>query len=372
MLRIRVMTRLVAAGAAAMTVPTAVGCTAPAGGDFGQSSDDVTNAVAGSGAIAIRSYGTSYESTSGGDEFIRVGEKMTVSVPLASALDTLRYRIGGPQAALTALLDELKKDPSKMNAEVEITYTNFDGSTTALPAMPLTWAPPPSGSPVVGQTVEFTIPKGVRGLRVLALARIAGQQNPAALNARWQPDDFVVFGAYLPNKLALFDTQGATMRTRIVEGGGVVKGSDLTFAYTDYRLDTLCDKLSLDLRTGRVTNFNRFGPSIVDELGKLAYEIEAVVSTDGGATFESIGFAETPDSFTTRNDGARRLWQASKKVPASASGNAVQIAFRVRAYLEVPTGPAAESRYPRGARILLKEVWDNNGGANYALPFSAQ
>ena len=46
-----------------------------------------TAAIAGSGNIALHSYALHYASTSGGDEFLRVGEKMTVSVDFDDAKD---------------------------------------------------------------------------------------------------------------------------------------------------------------------------------------------------------------------------------------------------------------------------------------------
>ena len=58
------------------------------------------------------------------------------------------------------------------------------------------------------------------------------------------------------------------------------------------------------------------------------------------------------------------------EIPANAGPN-MKVAFHVKAYLQVPNyfpGEVFNARYQPGQRVLLKDMWDNNDGHDYALP----
>lgn len=369
MIKVRILQGLTAAGAAALALPSLAGCTSDATEDpIGNDSANNTESIAGSGNLALHSYSLHYTSTSGGDEFLRVGEKMTVAVGWNDVLDKLAYQFDPAQAALRAALSA---DPNKVKLTLKLTYTKFDESKTPS-SLTMKWAPGPGGV-LAGTSPEFVIPTGAKLLSVEVVADYDKNGTPAStevIKSQGIPNEFVVFGAFAPNKLALFDTFGAERRTRIVEGGGIVRGAHATLSYTDWRLDTVTDKAGIDLRVGQKTSASRFGPVVVDALGALDYEVTAVVSTDGGATYNPVNFSKVMHpAVLARSEGWRYALEANLGIPAEAAG-AVKVAFHVKAFLQVPNfapGEIKNARYASGARILLKDVWDNNDGKDYSL-----
>jgi hypothetical protein len=369
MVNVRIRKGMTAATLAIPAVAGLAGCTADAAkDDVALGSQDQTASVAGSGAITLHGWSVSYGSTSGGDEMIRVGEKLHVTTALDDVLQLLYTT-----SADKPIVDALKKDPSKLTLALRVSYTRHDGSTYDAPEIPMKLGPGSMGL-TVATSDELVVPKQVRGLRFDLAASFDVGNGPMSrqlLAPHAISTDFVVFGAYVPNKLALFDTMGADRRVRVVEGGAIVRGADVLFSYTDWRLDTLCDKYRLDRKVGDRDTYSRFGPMTVDALGEIDYVVSAVVSTDGGATWAPIVLSRNghPDVFS-RSEGYRYTMEAEVPIPASA-GNSLQIAFHVQAYLQVPSfspGAIRNARYAPGSRILLKDVWDNNDGKNYSLP----
>jgi hypothetical protein len=366
MVKVRILTGMTAASAAALAMPSLVGCAAPTQDEVDTGSDNNTASVAGAGQLVLHGWSLNYQSTSGGDEFVRVGERMKVAVDFN---DTVNMVAGSDQA----LAQDLRATPSKLEVNLLVTYTRGDGTTSDLAPLPLAWKPGASNQ-LAGASDEFVVPSGVRSLRIELAAKFPRTGIPQTTNilqSQSIPRELVVFGAYVPNKLALFDTVGGTKRTRVVEGGGIVRGAHATISVTDWRLDTVSDKSSLDLRCGQKTSGSRFGPVQVDALGSLEYEVTAAVSTDGGATYSPVGLAKVgkPPVFS-RADGFRYTHETGVDIPQNA-GPSVKVAFHVRAFLQVPTfapGEIQNARYAPGARILLKDVWDNNDGKDYALP----
>jgi hypothetical protein len=378
MIKVRILTGVTAAGAAALAIPSLVGCGAPAAQDdsaTGVGSDNNTESIAGSGQIILHGYTLDYQSTSGGDEFVRVGEKMKVVVDLSDVLGLMWPSDDDDKAALAAI----KADPSKLTLTAKITRTKFDESKSDA-SYAVTFAPG-AGGVLVGTSEELAIDKGVKVLSVdLVASYVKGAGTPVTrdlFQSQGIVRDFNVFGAFLPNKLALFDTAGGQERTRIVEGGGVVPGSQLTLAYTDWRCDTVVDKTSLDLRIGKQHTYSRFGSGIGDALGTLEYVVGAVVSSDGGKTFEPIELARVDHAeIFARADGYRYALQALKNIPGDANGE-ILVAFHIQAVLVVPPessyygSPPFDLKYPLGSRQTLRDTWDNNGGKNYSLPVGA-
>jgi hypothetical protein len=367
MIKVRLLTGVTAASAAVAALPSLAGCSQEAAQDqdVGSDSQNNTEAVAGSGELAFHGWSIAYRSTSGGDEFIRVTEKLKTSVGFNEMINLIMY--SDPVSAQT-----LRADPSKLEIRPKIVYTKADDSKSEVLLPKLAWQNG-AGNVLSGTSEEFVIPKGVKRLSLEYVAKFDKSGVPQTLDLLQRngiQNEFVVFGAFLPNKLALFDTMGAERRTRLLEGGGVIKGSHLTISVTDWRLDTVVDKTSLDLRVGKQYSGSRFGPTIVDALGALEYEVEAVVSFDDGANYVPAGLTKVmrPDVFA-RSEAWRFAFQSEIAVPENARGR-VKIAFHVKAFLQVPQGNIMEPRYRPGDRILLKDTWDNNDGKDYPLPIA--
>ena len=375
MVKVRFLSSVTAAGAAALHLTSLAGCSADDAtqDQVGTGTENNTEAVAGSGTVTLHSYALHYSSTSGGDEFLRVGEKMTVAVDFNDVLDTIAYQYDPSQAALRA---DLKANPDKIKLALKATYTKFDEAKIAAPELAMPWAPGSGGVPF-GKSPELTIPAGTKLLTIEIVATYDKAGVPTTvelIRGQGIPNEFVVFGAFAPNKLALFDTVGAERRTRVVEGGAIIKGSHAVLSYTDWRLDTVTDKVSMDLRIGKKNSGSRFGPVVIDALGSIEYEVSAAVSTDGGATYNPVNLTKAmrPAVFA-RSEGWRYAFETELGIPANA-GPSVKVAFHVKAFLQVPSyypGEIQDARYSPGQRILLRDVWDNNDGRDYALPIAA-
>jgi hypothetical protein len=373
MIKVRFLTQVTATGAALLSLPM-VGCAASQPDAVSTGAEAETGITAGAGTLTMHSYDLSYTSTTGGDEFLRVGERLTAAIAFNEAVEMLYVGDAGDEDAITAI----NRDPTKLKLSLKVLATKFDGTLVDLPALPMTFAPGPGGV-VAATSPEFSIPAGVKKIAVDFLAEYpenGAQTKRMLLQTHGVKNDFTVFGAYAPNKLVLFDTMGADKRTRIVEGGSVVAGANLTVAVTDWRLDTVVDRSSLDLRYGRQESYSRFGTGVVDAIGQLTYALSAVISTDGGHTFAPLAFDQIQNADVLGQNlyGWRYAFEKLVQVPANAGPN-VQIAFHIQAFLDVPNyypGQIMDAKYSPGQRVLLKEVWDNNGGANYSLAVTSQ
>lgn len=367
MIKVRLVKGFSTIGAAALTLPTLVGCSQNVEpsqtDDVGTGSQNNTESIAGTGVITLHGWRLYYGSTSGGDEFLRVGEKLKVAI---DHLTTVQMVAGADQA----LQQDLRANPDHLKIMLRVQYTKADGTTFDAPEVPVTWGPG-SSNLIVGSSGEIMIPAGVRRMKIELGAEFSRAGVPQHMDVLAQNSvqrEMVVYGAYLPNKLALFDTMGAERRTRLLEGGAVLKNSTVTLSVTDWRLDTIVDKTTLDLRVGDRESGSRFGPVIVPAMGELEYEVAAVVSTDGGATYQPASFTKVakPDVLAG-TDGFRFTYEAQAQVSGNA-GPSMKVAFHVRAFLKVPDGGIMNGRYAPGSRVLLKDTWDNNGGGDYALP----
>lgn len=334
-----------------------LGCAAEQVDEAGTADQAASRVAPGSGSIVLHGYGFDYAASAGQDEFIRTGEKMVATLEFHELL----YLFEQSQR------DALQADPSLLTATLRVSYGDVNGATQPAQEFPVTWTP--ERGMIIGRSAEFTIPGAAPFLEVdfLVTAQGASFSLAGRLGAR---NRFPVFGAYLPNKAALFDTDNGGFRGRIVEGGDIVRASNPLISYTDWRADTVVDKTNLDRRYGRRRNYSRFGEYIVDAVGDLSYEVSAAVSVDGGATWGGLNLnrAQWPAVLQGQSDGRRVSYESTLWVPGSSQE--VQLAFHVRAFLQVPSyspGEVMDARYSPGSRILLADKWDNNGGQNYRL-----
>jgi hypothetical protein len=363
-----VFTQLAGATAAIASLPMMAGCTAEQDTSATQSGELAENGVqAGTGTLAFFNYALQYRSTSNGDEFVRVGERLRSEISFYDAVNLL-WRDSSDEA----LVKKVQQDPSKLSLSLKLTYTKFDDSKLEAPLLPITFTPGPGGVPG-GTSPEFVVPPKVKSIAVDYIAEIDGEKRDllASQNAR---ANVIVFGGFTPDKLALLDTNGSERRTRIIEGGGVVPGAHLTLSVTDWRLDSVVDKTTLDLRYGRKQSYSRFGSTVVDAIGELSYTVSAAVSTDDGKTFMPIELDQVWEADVVHGQLGRAAYQKTFVVPPNASAN-VQVALHVQAYLQVPSyypGEVMDAKFAPGQRVLLKDTWDNANGGNYRLPVSAE
>ena len=372
MIKVRILQGLTAAGAAALALPSLAGCTSDATEDaIGNDSANNTESIAGSGNLALHSYSLHYTSTTGGDEFLRVGEKMTVAVAWSDVLDKLAYQFDPAQAALRAALSA---DPSKVKLTLKLTYTKFDESK--LPAsLTMKWAPGPGGV-LAGTSPEFVIPSGAKLLSVEVVADYDKNGTPATvevIKSQGIPNEFVVFGAFVPEQARAL----RHLRRRAPHAHR--RGRR-------HRPRRACDALVHRLaprhrdrqgaewisRIGQKTSASRFGPVVIDALGSLDYEVTAAISTDGGATYNPVDFAKVMrPAVLARSEGCALRARGRARHPRRGRREPSKVAFHVKAFLQVPNyapGEIKNARYAPGARILLKDVWDNNDGKDYSLP----
>jgi hypothetical protein len=348
------------AGAAAALAGTGqLGCATETADSAGTTNTAVTDAVsAGTGKISLDYYEFAYASTSGGDEFIRVGEKLTIEA----------------SAAMVSEFIASNSAPSTYAVVAEIVYQGLDGSSIGKLSVPMKYAKT-SGS---FTSQSFKVAKNAPELKVTLSVTADGKTYEVGAND-YTHNTFAVFGAFLPNKLILFDNdaQGA-LRSRVIEGGKVVPGANVTVAYTDWRADGVVDKVSLNTLIGDGQVYSRFGISTVPISGQLTYEITAWYSTDGGTTWTNgvLEARDNPDVLDFPGQGYRTAYEKTFQLPNGASD--LKIGFEVKAVLVAdPRGiyivkwydkPGTNTPYQLGEHVALKDVSDNLGGQNYDFP----
>lgn len=374
MVRVRIL-RNVSAGVAGVAGisgalgigASSVGCAPNVNGDDNvetQSSADTQATPAGSGVISLRSYEFYYQSTSGGDEFIRAGEKLAVKIQLA---DAVQYLSGRRE------LNDPPIDPAKVKATLKVVYKMGDGSVVSQAQFPVTFALEHGVN--VGTSDEVVVPTGVQHL-VVSFSLTDGTHSIDIAEGLAGHAMFAVFGAFGPNKLVLFDNDGSGgSRSRIVEGGTLTPGKDVTIAYTDWRADRVVDKVNLDTTIGDGHSYSRFGETFLQIHGKLNYEVSFAYSTDDGRTWNDGGLLNrdaNPDVLNIPGGYGRYAFEKTFKLPNDATG--LKVAFHLKAILVAdPQYQYVDhwrNGYQLGASYTLKDVWDNNNGANYSLPVS--
>lgn len=70
-----------------------------------------------------------YRSTSNGDEFVRVGERLRAEISFYDAVNLLWH-----DSQDDALAKKVRQDPSKLQLSLKVTYTKFDDARVEAPA----------------------------------------------------------------------------------------------------------------------------------------------------------------------------------------------------------------------------------------------
>jgi hypothetical protein len=352
-----------------------VGCAAPAPHEATSSTtsaDTVDPVGAGTGTLTPMPYWTpsgtphySVAATGSIDEFVRVGESLTFSISAYQLWAALK-----PTAAIPEI-DVLEK----LEATFQVAFVSKGDVVGRATPKVGTWTGDAYWD-LTGATEAFTVPAGTDTLEI-GLVVVDPSDGTRVELADLDFDTVPVFGGELPNKHALFDNAGSTLRQRVIEGGGLVPGGDVILTYTDWRADEMVDKTNLDRTIGSAQSYSRFGPVTIPIYGEVQYEVSA-----GYSYVPEWGFAIYPMTATKTsrviNQAGRTGYETTLYVPQN--GEAIlQLFFHVKAYLVADYTSWGSSvltkRYNQGDRILLKDVYDNKDGKafeNYDVPVEAQ
>lgn len=359
MIRIHVRPQLrnLAVAAVALGSIANAGCAAETSEETGELEEGLTTAP-GRGIVRFQGFSFGYQSSTGGDEFVRTGERLVAEL----SFDELTYTFDNA--------DRTNLTPANVKATARITWLDAAGAPKGTANVPVKWGTGTTAR--VGTTASFVVPKATAAFSLDFF--VEGGGKTFLLSERVQvPHTFPIFGFELPSKLALFDNGPTGPRTRIVEGGNLVAGSNARVSMLDWRADAIVDRSRLDVRYGRRMAGGRFGSVVVDAVAPIEYEIGVAYTADGtnwsGSDLLSTANARV---LQTQNDPRRVAFEGSIALPRTS--RELRMAFHVRAFLVVPNygSDVFDTRYAPGSRVLLADRWDNLGGADYRLPVSTR
>lgn len=362
MVRVKVRSHLSPLAFAALSLSTLgalEGCAAETEDDLSEDLEQGLTTAPGTGAIHFQGFSLAYQSTSGGDEIVRTGERLVTDL----SFDDLTY--------LFDYADRASLTPANVSVSAKITWLDRAGATKSTSNVPVAWGT--GANARVGKTASFTVPKATFGFTVDYKVTHAGKSFFVSEKVPFAKV-FPIFGAALPSKLAAFDNgPDGARRTRIIEGGNLVAGAPAQLSVVDWRADAVVDRSRLDARYGRRTAFGRFGPVVVDAIGTIEYEVGVAYTVDGtNWTGTNLAAVADPRVLATLGDSRRTAYEGSVNLPKGTKE--LRLAFHVRAFLVVPSfgSEVFDARYAPGSRVLLADAWDNAGGADFRLPVAAR
>ncbi len=289
------------------------------------------------------------------DEFVRVGQKLTLEIPGWVILPLVQDEAGSVTP----------ENLSSSNVSLVITWLH-GGATLSTETVKITsWKAEGSSYGWPDARIEsIVVPKGATGMR----STIVGTSADGKKTGRETLAETPVFGGELPNKHVYFDLGSDGPQSRVLERGEPVAGSELVVAYADGRADRLVDSGSIDRRVGRVKTYNpRFGTYESDVFGEVIHVIS--VGYDFGGGFREEALTRSPLPYARYgNTQETRL-----HVPDDATR--VAMYFHVKTYLvaKYPTyGEVTERKYKDGEWILVREKWDNPSGAGSNFAFGTE
>jgi hypothetical protein len=331
---------------------------APGDGSYASDESALTVSNPGTGVFTLlwdysTPIGYSFAAKNSTDEYVRAGEKMTFAIPSHFLWQRLYPTLPVPDdlARLKQLSAKVKvvfvKDGVALTSITVATNGTFQGSQTYDLAV---------------STAQFTVAKKATGIRFeLAISDAADATKKASVAAN-ELSEVPVIGGSLPNKTALFDSNGGAMRQRVLEGGNPVAGANLSLAYTDWRAATLVDSGSIDRTIGNATSFGRFGSFQMAISGELEHEITYAVAIDGVWQAEQALKANAKSRLLP--PFGRVAYEGLLPLPAGAQK--LELYFHVKTFLVVDYNKFSNvgwRKYEQGARLLVREKWDNEHGA---------
>lgn len=292
-----------------------------------------------------------YVSGGTSDEFLRVGEKLTATLPGWLLLGLVQAEYGSVTA----------ENLPDSKVQLRVTWMHGPATTTTEVVKVASWTAATYGWPDA-VTEAFVVPAGATGMR----ATIEATSADGAKSGSQVLVETPIFGGDLPVKHVFFDLDGESApRNRVLERGAPVAGAELVVAYADARADRLVDAWSIDRRVGRVKTYNpRFGTAEGDVFGTIVHVVS--VGWDAGKGFTETALVSSPTSYV------RGGTSQETRLPIPASASKLSMYFHVKTYLvaKYPTyGEVTERKYAEGEWILVAEKWDNPAGAGSNFAF---
>jgi hypothetical protein len=310
------------------------------------------------------SSGYAFTAKNSTDEYVRVQEKMTFTIPVYFLWQQLH-----PSERMPNDLERLKQ----LSAKVVVSYLKNGASYAGTTLFTSDWLGDQSSN-LRATTPTFVVDKKAQAMRFALEIKDSGVSG-APLTRLFDENSFytqAVIGGTVPDKTLLFDTNGLSMRARILEGGKPVQGAELAIAYTDWRASTLVDASKIDREIGTQQSFGRFGPSEIPIYGEIVHEVSYAVAVDGRWQQEQTLIPNGRSRLLPAN---RLAYEGNVSIPGSARN--VEIYFHVRTFLKADYSRFSNIRhkkYADGARVLMREKWDNKEGSpnqNYAFATEA-
>ena len=361
MIKVRVTKAGMAGASSFLALAAGIGaCAAPAEESVDSTESGITVQNAGTGTFNLTwAYGTTsgytFTATNSTDEYVRTGEKMNFSVPAYFLWQRLH-----PNDAIPNDLARLQKLKGKLKAAFFKGGTEFAHKTVSTTSFTGTQT-----YDLQAVTGQFTINAGTETVKFELVITDAGAPGATATMSYGDFLETAVIGGSLPNKTVLFDTDYGQLRQRVLEGGKIVRGSNVSVGYTDWRAATIVDSSTLDRNIGGGTSYGRFGSFEMPLNGNVEYEITFGLAVDGVHQDEQKMTGSSTSRLLTL--AGRTAYEGSLAVPASAQH--VDVYFHIKAWLVVDYNafPSVKTRrYNQGDRILLREKWDNLNGQAFA------
>jgi hypothetical protein len=285
------------------------------------------------------------------DEFIRVGEELTVSIP-----GWLLWQELYPETPLpdTARLKQISATLSVRFYDKAFIAGSFTKPTA-------TW----SGSDpndLDALTEPFVVPAKTDTIMLHVTIKDAMDPSVMAELPVSLINPVAVFGGELPKKTLFFDNVGAKYRQRIIEGDNLVAGSSALIAVSDWRADAIADKGSLDAQIGTAQGATRFGVVTVPIYGKLVHEVSYAVSFNDGLGWRP----EAPLAATALSrllGPGRTSFEANLLLPAKASR--MSLYTHVKTYLiadYTPYNNVIDKWFSDNEKVLKADKYDNPFG----------
>jgi hypothetical protein len=289
------------------------------------------------------------------DEFVRVGEALSLALPALLLWETLYPSTPTPDDArleqLTATVEiHFHHNASKIGSQ-QLAAKSFTSSLYGL----------------YGNTSQFFIPSRTD---TLSFAITIEDARNATAVVKLQEDQVApinVFGGDLPNKTLLFDNLlGGVLRHRVIEGGSLSAGAKVLFGYTDWRADQIVDKTNINTQIGLS---RRSGSADSPVVGTLVHEVSYGVQFNDTESWRPEA-PFTPN--TTSLLGANRTdFEVTLTIPSGVTE--MQVYAHVKTYLiaDYEGHPDVTVKsYTDHEKVLVRDKYDTPHGphTNYTFP----
>lgn len=294
------------------------------------------------------------------DEFVRVGEVVTIALPAWLLWETLYPNEPVP--------DDTRLE--HLSAKVEVHFHNktarLGGKSLSVKSFTSTLYG------VYGETTPFVIPDRTGSLSFAITVKDTQKKGAQVKLGQDQVAPISVFGGDLPDKTLLFDNMiGGLLRQRVIEGGVLSAGARVTLSYSEWRADQIVDKTSINTQVG-VEEFNDPSTASVGPFaGRLVHEVSYRVHFSDAEGWRPVA-PLTPNPSSALSFGCTNF-EATLSVPAGVT--VLQLYFHVKTYLVAEYRKDANITAKwRGdnERVLVREKYDNPFGPETNYSFLVQ